>query len=82
MLAGALGGSAWVAARIGRYATRVGATAAQGPILAGWPAQGWLLVLALFLVGLFNSCGTLVGQTHRTLAVPPHSGPGLARLAW
>jgi MFS family permease len=72
MLLGALGGSAWVAARIGRYATRIGATAAQGLglALAGWSEQGWLLVLALFGVGLANSCGVLVGQTHRMLATP------------
>ncbi len=72
MLAGALGGSAWVAARVGRYATRVGATAAQGLglALAGLAPAGWLLVLALFFVGLANSCGVLVGQTHRMLAIP------------
>ncbi|WP_349743615.1 MFS transporter [Roseateles cavernae] len=74
MLVGALGGSAWVARRIGRYATRVGATAAQGLglALAGWTGQGEVLVLALFLVGLANSCGVLVGQTHRMLAIPEH----------
>ncbi len=74
MLVGALGGSAWVARLIGRYATRVGATAAQGLglALAGWTDQGEVLVLALFLVGLANSCGVLVGQTHRLLAIPEH----------
>lgn len=74
MLLGALGGSAWVAARIGRYATRIGATAAQGLglALAGWSEHGLTLVLALFLVGLANSCGVLVGQTHRMLAIPQH----------
>jgi MFS family permease len=74
MLAGALGGSAWVAARIGRYGTRIGATAAQGLGLAwaGWTGEGAVLVLALFLVGLANSCGVLVGQTHRMLAIPAH----------
>lgn len=74
MLAGALGGSAWMAARVGRYATRIGATAAQGLglALAGWTEQGALLVVALFLVGLANSCGVLVGQTHRMLAIPQH----------
>lgn len=72
MLMGALGGSAWMAARIGRHATRVGATLAQGLglALAGLAPEGWLLVLALFFVGLANSCGVLVGQTHRMLAIP------------
>lgn len=74
MLIGALGGSAWVAQRIGRYATRVGATAAQGLCLAlaGAADHGAVLVLALFGVGLANSCGVLVGQTHRMLAIPQH----------
>ena len=74
MLAGALGGSAWVARHLGRYATRVGATVAQGLglALAGWTGQGAVLVLALFFVGLANSCGVLVGQTHRMLATPQH----------
>lgn len=74
MLLGALGGSAWVASRIGRYATRIGATMAQGLglALAGATEQGPLLVAALFFVGLANSCGVLVGQTQRMLAIPAH----------
>ena len=74
MLAGALGGSAWVAERLGRYATRVGSTVAQGLglALAGWTEQGWVLVAALAFVGMANSCGVLVGQTHRMLATPRH----------
>lgn len=72
MLIGALGGSAWMVQRIGRHATRIGATAAQGLglALAGWAEHGAVLVLALFSVGLANSCGVLVGQTHRLLAIP------------
>jgi len=72
MLAGALGGAAVVTRLWGRYATRIAATAAQGLglALAGWSDNGPLLVAALFFVGFANSCGVLVGQTHRLLAIP------------
>lgn len=72
MLWGALGGAAVVTRLWGRYATRVGATAAQGVglALAGWSSDGPLLVAALVFVGFANSCGVLVGQTHRLLAIP------------
>jgi len=74
MLGGALGGSNWVAARLGRFHTRVGGTLLQGLglCLAGATSQGLLLVLALFGVGFANSCGVLAGQTHRMLAIPAH----------
>lgn len=72
MLWGALGGAAVVTRFWGRYATRIGATAAQGVglALAGWSSDGPLLVAALVFVGFANSCGVLVGQTHRLLAIP------------
>ncbi|MEJ6002432.1 MFS transporter [Paucibacter soli] len=74
MLGGALGGSNWVAARLGRFHTRVGGTLLQGLglCLAGATSQGLVLVLALFGVGFANSCGVLAGQTHRMLAIPAH----------
>ncbi|RQO58661.1 MFS transporter [Paucibacter sp. KBW04] len=72
MLLGAFGVAAWVSKHIGRYAIRVAATVAQGLglMLAGWTEQGLVLVAALALVGMANSCGVLVGQSHRMLAIP------------
>lgn len=57
---------------LGRYAIRIAATAIQGLglMLAGWTEQGIVLVAALALVGAANSCGVLVGQSHRMLAIP------------
>lgn len=74
MLSGALGGSLWAAKLLGRFRTRWVSTVLQGLglALAGWTTQGWVIVLALFIVGFSNSCGVLVGQTHRTLAIPAH----------
>ncbi|MBB4844179.1 MFS family permease [Paucibacter oligotrophus] len=73
MLLGALGVAAWVSRHIGRYTIRIAATVVQGLglLLAGWTEQGLLLVAALALVGVANSCGVLVGQSHRMLAIPP-----------
>ncbi len=72
MLLGALGGSAVSVRYIGRHATRIGATIAQGLglALAGAASRGEWVVVALFAVGFANSCGVLVGQTHRLLAIP------------
>ncbi|MDT8997907.1 MFS transporter [Paucibacter sp. APW11] len=74
MLSGALGGNLWVAKWLGRFQTRFLSTVIQGLglALAGWTAQGVVIVLALFVVGFANSCGVLVGQTHRMLAIPAH----------
>lgn len=73
MLAGALGGSGWLAARCGRFATRVGAAAAEGLSLAvaGFAESPLLLVFAFGCAGFANSAMVLVGMTHRTLARPP-----------
>ncbi len=73
MLAGALGGSNWLVARCGRYATRVGAAAVEGLALAvaGYAESPLLLVLAFGCAGFANSAMVLVGMTHRTLARPP-----------
>lgn len=72
MLVGAFGVAGWVSRHLGRYAIRIGATALQGLglLLAGWTEQGACLVAALALVGVANSCGVLVGQSHRMLAIP------------
>lgn len=72
MLLGALGGSALAVRLMGRHATRIGATAVQGIglALAGAASGGEWVVAALFVVGFANSCGVLVGQTHRLLAIP------------
>jgi len=72
MLAGSLGGSAWLIARFGRYATRIGAAIVQGIALAaaGATASGPSLVAAFVIAGAMNSAMVLAGMTHRMLARP------------
>jgi len=72
MLLGSLGGSAWMIARFGRYATRVGAAVVQGLALAvaGLTSSGPWLVACFGVAGLMNAAMVLVGLTHRMLARP------------
>ena len=72
MLLGSLGGSAWLIARFGRYATRVGAAVVQGIALAmaGATTGGPWLVAAFAVAGFLNAAMVLVGLTHRMLARP------------
>ena len=72
MLAGSLGGSAWMIARFGRYQTRVGAAVVQGVALAiaGATTGGPWLVAAFVVAGFMNAAMVLVGMTHRMLARP------------
>jgi MFS family permease len=72
MLLGSLGGSGWLIARFGRYATRVGAAVVQGIALAiaGATTGGPWLVAAFAVAGFMNAAMVLVGLTHRMLARP------------
>ena len=72
MLLGSLGGSGWLIARFGRYATRVGAAVVQGLALAtaGATTSGPWLVAGFAVAGFLNAAMVLVGLTHRMLARP------------
>jgi MFS family permease len=73
MLAGALGLSARVAHRFGRFAVANSAIICVGVCLAiiGGAHRPAILMGALALVGLCIATTQLVGQTHRMLAIPP-----------
>jgi len=71
-LMGSLFGSAWLVERLGRYRVRVGLGVLEGLTLAtvGWATSpAWLLV-GLAAAGFCNASMSLVGATHRALAVP------------
>ncbi|MQQ99886.1 MFS transporter [Glaciimonas sp. GS1] len=72
MLFGALWISNALAHRFGRYRVRVAIAMAEGLALAvvGYASSPWLLVMAFLCAGIANATFVLVGQTHRTLAVP------------
>lgn len=72
MLAGSLGGSAWMVSRFGRFRTRVGGAGVQGLALAvaGATTSGPWLVAAFTVAGLMNAAMILVGMGHRMLARP------------
>lgn len=73
MLLGALGLSAWLARRIGRFASYTFAIVGMGLCFAliGAAHQPRILLVALAVCGLCISTTQLVGQTHRMLAIPP-----------
>jgi len=72
MLLGSLGASDRLVQRFGRYRVRVGAAAAEGLLLAfvGWTQTPLLLVLGFVGAGFANTAMSLVGATHRALAIP------------
>jgi predicted MFS family arabinose efflux permease len=72
LLLGSLGGSAWLAERVGRFRASTGAVLGEGLSLAllGWTHQPWLLVVALTLIGACVATVQTVGHTHRMLAMP------------
>lgn len=72
MLAGSLGGSSWMVARVGRFWTRVGGAGVQGVALAvvGATTSGPWMVAGFFVAGLMNAAMVLVGMGHRMLARP------------
>ncbi len=73
---GMLFGAVWISTmlvhRFGRYRVRVAIAIAEGLALAvvGCASAPWLLVIAFLCAGIANATLVLVGQTHRTLAVP------------
>lgn len=74
--AGVLVGSAFGAERLvqrlGRFRVRVGLGVLEGLALAGvgWAASPGLLLAGLALAGFCNAAMSLVGATHRALAIP------------
>jgi MFS family permease len=72
MLLGFLGGSMWVARRIGRFRASVGAILIEGLGLmaVGGVHQPVLLVACFAVLGACMATVNLVGQTHRMLAMP------------
>jgi len=73
MLLGALGGSAAIASRVGRFNASVGAILIEGLCLTllGFTHSPWAMVLVLTVIGLCMATVMMVGQTHRMLAMPP-----------
>ncbi len=71
-LAGSLFGSQWLVDRLGRYRVRVGIGLLEGIALAtvGFAASPHWMVAALFIGGFCNASMSLVGATHRMLAIP------------
>ncbi|MBX3622685.1 MAG: MFS transporter [Rhizobacter sp.] len=72
LLAGSLGGSLWVAERVGRFRASTGAILGEGIALAllGWTHRPLLLVVLLTVVGGCVATVQAVGHTHRMLAMP------------
>ena len=72
MLVGSLGGSMWVAKRVGRFRASTSAILGEGMLLTvlGFTHQPWLMVVALTMVGGCIATVQTVGHTHRMLAMP------------
>ena len=72
MLIGTLGFADRLVQRFGRYRVRVGAAVSEGIILAivGHTQLPVLLVIGFACAGFANTCMSLVGATHRALAIP------------
>ncbi|MBC7991901.1 MAG: MFS transporter [Rhizobacter sp.] len=74
MLVGSLGGSMWVAEKVGRFRASFGAILCEGVtlVLLGLTHQPWVMVLAFTLIGACVMTVVTVGHTHRMLAIPQH----------
>lgn len=72
VLAGSVFGAEVLVARLGRFRVRVGLGVLEGLALAvvGWTASPWLLLAGLAIAGCCNAAMSLVGATHRALAIP------------
>lgn len=71
-LAGSLVGVQRLVDRFGRFHVRVGLGALEGIALAavGGSASAWLMLAGLATAGCCNAAMSLVGATHRALAIP------------
>ncbi|UTH75615.1 MFS transporter [Chromobacterium sp. IIBBL 290-4] len=72
VLLGSAFGSQWLAARLGRYRVRLGVGLLEGLAFAaaGFAPSGAWLLGALLAAGFCNAAMSLVGATHRSLALP------------
>lgn len=72
VLVGSLFGAEPLVARLGRFRVRVGLGVLEGLALAlvGWAASPWPLLAGLAIAGFCNAAMSLVGATHRALAIP------------
>jgi MFS family permease len=72
MLLGSLGGSVWLAQRIGRFNASLGAILLEGVTMVaiGLSHQPLLIVFGFALFGAGIATVQMVGQTHRMLAMP------------
>ena len=72
VLLGSAFGSQLLVSRFGRYRVRIGLGFVEGIALAvvGWAASPWLMLAGLLAAGFCNAAMSLVGATHRALAIP------------
>jgi predicted MFS family arabinose efflux permease len=72
VLLGSIFGSRLLVDRFGCYRVRVGLGICEGVALAvvGVAASPWLMLAALLAAGFCNAAMSLVGATHRALAIP------------
>ena len=72
VLLGSAFGSEMLVARFGRYRVRIGLGFAEGIALAvvGLASSPWLMLAGLVAAGFCNAAMSLVGATHRALAIP------------
>jgi MFS family permease len=71
-LAGSAFGAERLVGRLGRFQVRVGVGVLEGQALAavGWASSPGLLLAGLATAGFCNATMSLVGATHRALAIP------------
>lgn len=71
-LLGSVLGSQWLVGCFGRYRVRVGLGVAEGLMLAlvGWAGSPLVMLAGLLAAGFCNAAMSLVGATHRALAIP------------
>lgn len=72
MLLGSLGGSVWIAQRIGRFNASFGAILLEGVamVIIGLSREPVVIVATFALIGGATATVQMVGQTHRMLAMP------------
>jgi MFS family permease len=72
VLVGSVFGAELLVARLGRFRVRVGLGVLEGLALAvvGWAAWPSALLAGLVIAGFCNAAMSLVGATHRALAIP------------
>jgi|GEM_PF-465880 len=72
VLLGSAFGAQWLVDRFGRYQVRIGVGCLEGIclVIVGFASSPWIMLCALAAGGFCNAAMSLVGATHRMLAVP------------